>query len=79
MKQGSWNWSNKASSDTLQTFKNFENFDQLILMLSMSVQYDAQFYIATMLRPWYSCAATPISQSDVSENYCNAQVAGRQQ
>ena len=50
-----------------------------MLMLSMSVQYDAQFYIATMLRPWYSCAATPISQSDVSESYCNVQVAGRQQ
>ena len=48
-------------------------------MLPMSVQYDAQFYIATMLRPWYSCAATPISQSDISGNYCNAQVAGGQQ
>ena len=45
----------------------------------MSVQHDAQFYIATMLRPSYSCAATPISQSDVSGNYWNAQVAGRQQ
>ena len=26
----------------------------------MSVQYNSQFYIATILRPWYSCAATPI-------------------
>ena len=49
-----------------------ENFDQLMLMLSMSVQYDAQLYIAAIVRPWYSCAATPVLQSDFSENYCNA-------